>query len=230
MSDRGLREQGRFEPGLSDSSHADAGPTNPLDRAASKVGGQRNLAILAAGGVVAVLGLLNFRKKKAAAAAGSGATPVQPASTGASTGFDSGPYDLWNSWESQYETLQNQVTDLRGQIPVPTSPAQPAPAPAPIPVPVQQPPAPTPAPTPAPPPPQPQPQAPGTNWYTAHSGDTYSGIASRYGHSWQELWNYQFSDAAGRPQSTQDTLRQRGPNHALFNGSSVAIPGDWRSG
>jgi type II secretory pathway pseudopilin PulG len=203
---------------------------SPLDRAAGKVGGQRNLAILAAGAVVGVLGVANFFRKKKTSAATAGATPVQPASTGASTGFDSGPYDMWNSWESQYETLQNQVNDLRGQIPVPTTPSNPSPAPAPIPVPVQAPPPPPPAPTPAPPPPQPQAQPPGTQWYTAHSGDTYSGIASRYGRSWQELWNFQFSDAAGRPQSTQDTLRRRGPDHALFNGSSVAIPGDWRAG
>ncbi|MFC8717780.1 hypothetical protein [Kitasatospora sp. NPDC057198] len=191
-------------------------PQEPQSRAGgivAKVGGQRNAAMLAAGGAVALAALYTSRKRKAAA--DTSGTTIQAASNT----FDSGPYDMWNSWQDQYEGLAKRIGDLE-QAPTPT----PTPAPPP-PVQIDKPPAPAPAPTPAPPAPTPA-AKPQTVWYTAHTGDTYSAIASRYGHSAQDLWNYQLQDGI-RPSDTQATLRQRGINNALFNGSSVAIPGSW---
>lgn len=193
------------------------GQQAPPARAGSivdRVGGPRNASVLAAGGAVALVALYTSRKRKTAAADATAGSTIQP--TPGST-FDSGPYDMWNSWQDQYETLAGRVSTLE-KPPTPT----PTPSPPP-PVQVQTPPPPAPAPAPSAPAPAPRPQ---TVWYTAHTGDTYSAIASKYGHSAQDLWNYQLQDGV-RPADTQATLRQRGINNALFNGSSVAIPGTW---
>ncbi|MEV4557786.1 LysM domain-containing protein [Kitasatospora sp. NPDC049285] len=188
---------------------------------AARVGGQRNLAVLAAGGTVAVVALLAGRKRKAAAGDATNTSAVQAAGSG----FDSGPYDMWNAWQQEYEGLQKEISDLRNK---PGTTAPPITSvvtkiPTPVPVPIQRPPRPAPAPTPAP---VQQPPRPQTVWYTAHSGDTYSGLAAKYGHNANELWDYQLQPGI-RPADTQATLRTRGIDHALFNGSSVAIPGGW---
>jgi hypothetical protein len=101
-------------------------------------------------------------------------------------------------------------------------PPLPPPPPAPVVV------APPPPPVWTPPPPAPAPAQPRypelRTWHTNVSGDNYSSIAAMYGTglSGTELYNYQFSSEAGRPASTQATLRSRGTT--IYAGGSTAIP------
>jgi hypothetical protein len=106
---------------------------------------------------------------------------------------------------------------------------QPAPQQQPAPQPQQPQPAPQPAPQPQPQPqPAPQPAAPSfPQYWTSHTnvaGDNYSRIAQEYGLniSGTDLYNYQFSAEAGRPASTQATLRQRGTT--IYAGGETEIP------
>lgn len=85
-------------------------------------------------------------------------------------------------------------------------------------------------PKPNPVPTKPKPKAPAkpkSVFIKARKGDTYSKIAHEYGHSWQTLWAYQLKPGV-RPASTQAELKKRGPNHALFTGSTIAIPSTWK--
>jgi hypothetical protein len=143
----------------------------------SKVGGPRNAAILGAGATVVLVGLIALKR---GGSTDTSATPIQQ-------GFDSGPYDMWNAWQSQYEDLQNQVNDIAGQNKPPTPPTTnpPSTLPAPIdkpPVPV---PAPTPKPNPVPPkpptttPPKTTPKPPPSQYVTIKKGDTLSAIAAK---------------------------------------------------
>lgn len=83
----------------------------------ARIGGSRNGAILAAGATVAVVALLSVLRKGKSAAP----TPVQ-----AGDGLDSGPYDMWDQWEQQYEDLAGRVTTLENP-PVPTPTPRPVP-------------------------------------------------------------------------------------------------------
>jgi LysM repeat protein len=134
----------------------------------AKVGGPRNAAIIGAGGTVALVALLALRKNKSAAA---GTTTTI---TG-DTAFDSGPYDMWNQWQSEYEDLQQQVSAIGGGN---TSAAGPGTTPPPkstLPAPITKPPIPTPAPKPKPKPGGPK--AP--KIVVVKKGDTLSGIAAK---------------------------------------------------
>lgn len=174
---------------------------------------------LGAGGL---LGLFWFLRRPAKAT-GTDAQQQAPTSTGQPQTTVI-PVDQGLS-ESQFKQLMAAIKKLQGQPsttpPVhggdpPKQPGGPITVPSPVPTP-----APAPAPTPQPP------QDLGTQWVDVHPGDSFASIAARYGKGWQELWNYQLQPGV-RPASTQATLRSRGPDHALFNGSSVAIPGTWR--
>lgn len=59
------------------------------------------------------------------------------------------------------------------------------------------------------------------------SGWSWSSIAAQYGHSWQDLWNYNLSPGV-RPAETQAKLRSEGASHSLFGGTKVAIPSNWK--
>jgi LysM repeat protein len=147
----------------------------------SKLGGPRTVAILGAGGAVVVVALLARRNSGSSGAAAS-----------STDGFDSGPYDMWNQWQQEYDYLQQQITGLDdgtttatgpGSTPPPPS-TQPTPKP-PVPVPVPKPPPPPSAPS--KPPPQPTPKPPASSKPPAHKtvtvkkGDTLSGIAKKSG-------------------------------------------------
>jgi LysM repeat protein len=70
----------------------------------SRVGGPRNAAVLAAGATVAVVALLGMMRSKGAS---------NTAATGDSP-YDSGPYDMWNQWQAEYEQLQEQINSQGG--------------------------------------------------------------------------------------------------------------------
>lgn len=59
------------------------------------------------------------------------------------------------------------------------------------------------------------------------SGWSWSSIAAQYGHSWQDLWNYNLTPGV-RPADTQAKLRSEGVSHSLFGGTKVAIPSNWK--
>lgn len=136
----------------------------------AKLGGPRNAAIVGAGGTVALVALLALRKNKAAGTDGTVTTV-----TGDSA-FDSGPYDMWQQWQDEYEQLQQQI-DANGGSNAATGPGSPTPpTKTPRPAPIPKPPVPTPAPKPRKPPTKPK--APGS-WVTVKHGDTLSEIAQR---------------------------------------------------
>lgn len=56
--------------------------------------------------------------------------------------------------------------------------------------------------------------------HTAKSGETLSGIAAKYGKSWQQVWDF---NLRYRSAATQAVLRARGPNK-FFAGSTFWIP------
>jgi hypothetical protein len=144
----------------------------------SKVGGPRNAAILGAGATVVLVALVAM--KRGGSTDTGAATPIQQ-------GFDSGPYDMWNAWQQQYEDLQNQVNDIADQNKPPTPPTTnpPSTLPAPIDKPPVPPPAPTPKPNPVPPkpptttPPKTTPKPPPSQYVTIKKGDTLSAIAAK---------------------------------------------------
>ena len=94
----------------------------------------------------------------------------------------------------------------------------------------------TPSPT-GPPPKQPPPHAGGVVVpkppvqqnplvYRVKKGDTLSGIAKKYGLSWQQLYLYNTTTGpkgANRPASTIATLKSRGPNK-IFSNEEIDIP------
>lgn len=166
--------------------------------------------VIAAG---AGVGLLWFaRKKSAAAAPATDTSGTTDPGLGPQTEFI--PVDQGLA-QNQFDQLMAAIKGLQGapSTPPPTGGTPPPPVKQPTPTPPAQ----------SPPPPS----GPQSNWYTAKSGDTFSKIASWYGHSWQELWDYQLQPGVRDP-STQATMRKRGPDHDLFNGSTVAIPASWR--
>jgi hypothetical protein len=136
---------------------------------------------------------------------------------------------------SQQNALVQLAIQYAGAPPLLPPPA-PVSAPTPAPIPTPTPPTPQPVPQPAPappppppPPPPPQPQQPRYPTYRLSHinvpGDSYDRIASEYGTglSGEELYEYQFSAEAGRPASTQDTLRRRGPG-LLYAGGETEVP------
>jgi nucleoid-associated protein YgaU len=145
------------------------------------------VAVLGGGAVAAAALGLHQRKKNAAAATAGGATipGTIPAAAviggGASTAtYDSTAFDI-------YDSLQQQIGDLRSAIQTGSTPA-PAPAPAPALTPgppILSQPGPPPAPVYAPPPPPPPARS---TVYTVVSGDNLSRIAQRYGTSWQAIY------------------------------------------
>lgn len=181
-------------------------------------------AILAGGGI-GLIWFLRQRKSPAAPAdTGGAATPprgdqvdIVPVDQGmAQNQFDQLMKELRSDRDMDKTMFDQVLAAIKGLQGAPSTP-KPTPTPTP-----------TPSPVPTPPPPKPAPpQDPGTNWYSVKSGDSFSSIAKRYGHGWQELWAYQLQPGI-RPPETQAILKQRGPDHALFSGSSVAIPGSWK--
>lgn len=133
-----------------------------------KLGGGRNAALVGAGGTVALVALVAMHKKSSAAA-----TVTTSSSTDPSSPYDSGPYDLWNAWQQEYEGLQNEISAQQSGTTTASGPGSPTSPPPPVQVPT--PPPPTPAPPGKTPPPKPR-----AHTYIVQRGDTLSGIASRY--------------------------------------------------
>jgi len=63
--------------------------------------------------------------------------------------------------------------------------------------------------------------APRTTYVVKH-GDTLSGIAKKYGTTWQALYKYNTTPGV-RPASTEATLKKRGPN-LLYANEKILIP------
>lgn len=139
MSNQGFRQRGDRDTPLGGTPPA-AGPARPGGGGGllARIGGSRNGAIIAAGGTVAAVAVLSMlRGKKSTAAASGDPTQVQPAGSGS---FDSGPYDMWNAWQQQYEDLSGRVSSLENPpLPVTSTPVPPAvpgfapPSPQPVP-------------------------------------------------------------------------------------------------
>jgi LysM repeat protein len=163
MSDKGLQRQ----PGGRDYVQESQGTVSGGSLVA-KLGGPRNAAILGAGGTVALVALVALRKNKSSSSDSS-------TNTGDST-YDSGPYDMWNQWEAQYEQLQEQVNSMGGTTTA-TGPGSGTKIPTPLPAPITKPPIPTPAPKPVIPKPGPGPVVHKT--VTVQKNDTLSKIAAR---------------------------------------------------
>jgi LysM domain len=136
----------------------------------------KNGAILAAGAtvvLVAVLGLARGKKDPVPAAT---ATPTD----------DTTATDMWNQWQAEYESLQQQIDAQGGGTNTASGPGTPKP---PVPVPVQKPPVHAPGPIVRPPAPTPKPVTkPATPpSVKVKAGDTLSGIAAKYGISMATL-------------------------------------------
>jgi len=145
---------------------AGAGRNGPGGSLISRLGGNRNAAILAAGATVGLVALIaSWRGRNTPTA-----TTVMNADE-----FDSGPYDMWNAWQQQYEDLQSQINDLNDGSSNPATPSKPL-IPVTLPAPIAKPPIPTPAPKPAKPKPRP---APVHKTVTVKRGDTLSAIAAK---------------------------------------------------
>lgn len=93
------------------------------------------------------------------------------------------------------------------------------PKPTPLPAPVET--KPKPPSTPKPPGKPTTPPKPAAT-YKVKKGDTLSGIAKKYGTTWQALFKYNTTKGV-RPDSTIATLKKRGPN-LLYSGETILIP------
>lgn len=58
--------------------------------------------------------------------------------------------------------------------------------------------------------------------YRVKPGDTLSGIAAKYGTTWQALWAYNTTTGV-RPAATIATLKKRGPN-LLYSNELILVP------
>lgn len=160
-------------------------------------------------GLVAAYVYMQWKDNKAAAAAAAQAEDTYPiASTGVATS------------ESQAAAPQFIIQNQIPYIPVPTPPTGvPVVAPPTTAPPVVTPPTTTPVDT------TPTTKAP--IQYRVKPGDTLSGIAAKYGTSWQALWQYNTTAAAqggaGRPAATIATLKKRGPN-LLYSNELILVP------
>lgn len=121
---------------------------------AAKVGGPRNVAVLGAGATVAVIALINKRRGSSATSASS----ADPTAAAAGSGpYDSGPYDMWDAWQQEYEYLQQQITAAGAGTHTATGPGTATTPKPPTPVPINHPPTPAPAPPAYKPVPKPKP-------------------------------------------------------------------------
>ena len=183
-------------------------PPGQAKTALHGVGGRKPWVLLAGGGAVVVLVVALARRS---GGSGSQASTTTPAT------YDSTLSDIEAQWENQFETLQNEIGNL---TPTPTT-GPPAGGGAPKPPTIQggKPPAGVQAPVPA-----------HLNQAPAHtqavvrvqSGNTLSGIAARFGETWQQVWAYNLAPGV-RPAATQATLRSRGPN-LLYANEEIDIP------
>lgn len=168
-------------------------------------------------------GLVYFvRKKQAAASAASSTTDTSGTGTDTSTPTeDIIPVDEGGDDSADAQLLQ-AINKLQGSLSQPSPPTgvtgQPKPGPTPVPV-KGKPPVTKKPPAKAP--------APKSQWIKVKPGMSFSTVAAEYGHTWQQLWAYQLEPGV-RPADTQKTLRDRGPSHALFDLSEIAVPESWQ--
>jgi LysM repeat protein len=172
MSDKGLQQQ----PGGRDYVQESQGTVGG-GSLVSRVGGPRNAAVLAAGATVAVVALLGMMRGKGAG---------NSSAASGDSAYDSGPYDMWNQWQEEYEQLQEQISASGGGTTTatgPGTPARPVPPPWP-PVQIKKPPVRPPAPKPPAPPAKPKPSA---KTVVVKKGDSLSAIAKKNGISMATL-------------------------------------------
>lgn len=190
--------------------HAPGPPPGQAKSALHGVGGRKPWLLLAGGGAVVVLVVALARR--------SGGSGSQASTTAPST-YDSTLSDIEAEFENQLEGLQGQIANLN---PTPTTGSTP----------------PAGGGTPAPPiiqggkpplsvhPPLPTHLTPAPQHTQAvvrvQSGNTLSGIAAKFGETWQQVWAYNLAPGV-RPAATQATLRSRGPN-TLFRNEEIDIP------
>jgi LysM repeat protein len=146
----------------------------------ARVGGPRNAAIIGAGLTVAAVAVFSNMRSKSKGASGETTTI-----TGDSA-FDSGPYDMWNQWQEEYEDLQEQINSSNAGTTTAGGGTTTTPIPTPLPAPIGKPPIPTPAPTPKPPKPTPKP-ATTHKTVVVKKGDSLSAIAKKNGISMATL-------------------------------------------
>jgi LysM repeat protein len=161
------------------------------------------------GGLLLLLVVANFRANKNAAAGSSGST------TAGAVPADQVPETIFQNYTT---------TQVTNNEPAPAPDDDDTPPNVPPVVPPKGPPPKNPPPKKGGPPPRP-PRKGGPRpplEYKVKHGDTLSGIAQRYGTTWQALWAYN-TRAGVRPASTIKTLKERGPN-LLYSGETILIP------
>jgi LysM repeat protein len=168
--------------------------------------------LLAGGGAAVVLVVALARRS-------SGGSGSQASTTVPNT-YDSTLSDIEAEWQNEFEALQGQIANL---TPTPTNGTGSSGGNTPAPPTVIQGGAP---PRSVVPPvmvrPLIQPASHTQAVVRVQQGNTLSGIAARFGETWQQVWNYNLTPGV-RPAATQATLRQRGPN-LLFSGEEIDIP------
>jgi len=112
----------------------------------------------------------------------------------------------WSLWTLALQHL--------GSPPYPVNVAPPSTVPGPVTPP------PEPPPKEQPPPKEPNNKVPPYIEVVAKRGDSISKIASRYGKSWQTVWNFNLKY---RSKATQAIMRARGPN-LIFAGTRIWVP------
>lgn len=176
-----------------------------------QIGGRRP-AVLIGGGAAVLVALYALYQRSQGAGAGSATN----ATTGQAAGtYDSSLSDIEAQWENQLEGLQNEIANLQGTgrtPPGPPSTRRPVilggTPPTGIATPVTAGPAPAASQT--------------HDIVRVQSGNTLSGIAARFGETWQQVWAYNLKPGV-RPAATDRILRQRGPN-LLYPGEQIYIP------
>ncbi|MEV8530081.1 LysM domain-containing protein [Streptomyces sp. NPDC052000] len=170
--------------------------------------------VWAMAGLVIAWAFAKYRDLKSAAAAAQ-APAAAPGATASSESQQVAPqFLIENNMPTDPISITAPVT-VAGVPSAPVPPATPAP-------PVVTPPstAPKPPVTSKPPAPKPTPKPPLE--YKVHHGDTLSGIAAKYGTTWQKLFTFNTTPGV-RPASTIAELKKRGPS-LLYANETILIP------
>lgn len=171
------------------------------------VGGRNPWLLLGGGGALVVVVVALARRSSSANSQGA-TTAANPTGT-----YDSSLNDFEGYFQDQLSNLQQQIAN------------QPAPTSAPLPVSQgPNPPAKAGAPTPVfAPAPAPRPAASRTqDIVRVQSGNTLSGIAAKFGETWQQVWAYNLQPGV-RSAADEATLRKRGAN-LIVPGEQIYIP------
>lgn len=169
----------------------------------------------ALGGLVVAYVYAQWRDSKNAAAAAQGAQETYPIASVTGLGAADGESQI----AAPQFIIQNQIPTIPVATPIIVNPPPPTGPPTTTP-PTTNPPVVTPPPATGggggtTPPKQPI-------QYRVKPGDTLSGIASKYGTTWQALWAYNTTPGV-RPAATIATLKKRGPD-LLYSNELILVP------